>query len=106
MPTVAQPPIADGQFDDAPEGPQNSHNQPEPERRDGHSYIDESLFEPSEESSEEDDDELDPDEDEGIYNRAEDEDWEVAERGMFAISCRRLHHYILLSQILPSSTIV
>ena len=74
--------IEDGQFDDAPEvGQSIAPFNP----REGHNFIDEAnILEWSDESEEED--EVDLDEDEMEYAayenlRAEDEDWEAAERG-------------------------
>ena len=75
----------DGQYDDAPD----DHSAPTDPRQ-GHNYIDdEGLLEWSSESSEEDEsepDEFEQEEDtlevEAFQTlRAEDEDWEIAERG-------------------------
>ncbi len=82
MPFDAQP-IEIGQFDDAPEStlPDSPLNP-----REGHNFIDEAnILEWSEESEEEDEFDLEEDEMEyAAYQtlRAEEEDWEVAERGM------------------------
>lgn len=76
------PSVEDGQFDDALEV---SQVPPQLNPREGHNFIDEeNLLEWSSES--EGEDEFDIDEDEMEYAayqtlRAEDEDWEVAERG-------------------------
>ena len=77
----------DGQFDDAPE---DFTSPPDVDPRQGHNFIDdEALLEWSSESS--DDAESEPDEfeqEEDLIEaeafqtlRAEDEDWEIAERG-------------------------
>ena len=83
-------PVEDGQFDDAPEETRHvasTDNAPVVDPRQGHNFIDEEqLLEWSEESDEEED-EFEVEEDDieaGAYEtlRAEDEDWENAERGV------------------------
>ena len=85
-------PVEQGQFDDAPEEGMavSTANELPPQRdpRSGHAYIDEpSLLGWSSDSSEESEpDEFDAEEDlmeEAAFHglRAEDEDWEIAERG-------------------------
>lgn len=97
MPPVE--PVEDGQFDDAPEDARTvqiveSISQPAAapvDPRGGHTYIDDAApLDPSinldwsedEEISEDEDDE---DEYEDGIARVEDEDWEIAERGLWAI---------------------
>lgn len=86
MPPVAEPAIEDGQFDDAPEelaGLPSSQQHVQSNVRDGHSYVDEAVLEWSDESPEEEDTEDEEGSDE--FNRVEDEDWEIAEKGAFAL---------------------
>ncbi|KAI0057816.1 RIO1-domain-containing protein [Artomyces pyxidatus] len=78
MSAVAEPPIEDGQFDDAPEDAGVAATQEARDPRDA--YIDQAVLEWSSSSSNEDEDDLDPEEIDDLYNRVEDEDWEVAER--------------------------
>ncbi|KAA1469860.1 RIO1-domain-containing protein [Dentipellis sp. KUC8613] len=74
-------PIEDGQFDDAPEGADETTNTaPNPNPRAGHNYIDDAALEWSDTPSEDDDEEEDYAEDGDLYNRVEDEDWEITER--------------------------
>lgn len=81
--------IAEGQFDDAVEEvdqlPTVSQATEASNPRAGHTYIDEEgLLEWSSDSSEEDEFDLEEDENEAAAFdglRAEDEDWEIAERG-------------------------
>ena len=91
--------IEDGQFDDAPEGAQTVPSvepvsQPAVvpvDPRGGHTYIDDDAPQEAEinlDWSEEDDvseDDDDDDEFEDGMARVEDEDWEIAERGWWAI---------------------
>lgn len=90
MPVAVEQPIEVGQFDDAPE--ETAHIVPTDglsvvDPRQGHNFIDEEqLLEWSEESDEEED-EFEVEEDDmeaSAYEtlRAEDEDWENAERGV------------------------
>ena len=88
--TTAVIPVEDGQFDDAPEEtPVTTAEVAAADARAGHTYIDdENILEWSSGSSEEDEeqDEFDAEEDEmeaaAFENlRAEDEDWEITERG-------------------------
>ena len=81
--------IEDGQFDDAPEDTVETPNAPQTvDLREGHNYIDdENILEWSEDSSDEEEDTFDLEEDQMEAEafetlRAEDEDWEIAERGM------------------------
>ena len=92
-------PIEDGQFDDAPEDAQTVPSvepvsQPAVvpvDPRGGHTYIDDDAPQEAEINlywSEEDDvseDDDDDDEFEDGMARVEDEDWEIAERGWWAI---------------------
>lgn len=83
MPPIAEPTIEDGQFDDAPEevsGLLSSQQNFQPNLRDGHSYVDEAILEWSDESP---DDAEDTEDEDGSdeFNRVEDEDWEIAEKG-------------------------
>lgn len=83
MPPVAELTIEDGQFDDAPEevsGLPSSQPTIQPNLRDGHSYVDEAILEWSDESP---DEVQDTEDEEGSdeFNRVEDEDWEIAEKG-------------------------
>ena len=77
--------IEDGQFDDAPEDGAEASNAVNV--REGHNYIDdENILEWSEDSSDEEEDAFDLEEDQMEAEafetlRAEDEDWEIAERG-------------------------
>lgn len=82
-------PVEDGQFDDAPEEAPAEPAQPATDPRAGHHYIDDEHYVSSDSEDDEDDEELDEfdlEEDaledaafDGL--RAEDEDWEIAERG-------------------------
>lgn len=74
----SQPAIADGQFDDAPSDTAVVIDQQDP-RAGGYFIDDEHILAWSDESSEDDGDELNEDDFED--DRADDEDWEVAERG-------------------------
>ncbi|KAI0346039.1 RIO1-domain-containing protein [Trametopsis cervina] len=94
--------IEDGQFDDAVEehsAPAVSGSPNGGDARAGHNYIDEdTLLEWSSESSDEEPDEFDAEEDgmeEAAFNtlRAEDEDWEVAERD-FTKQYNRLRQHV------------
>jgi RIO kinase 1 len=78
MSAAAQPPIEDGQFDDAPEDAVAVVDI----RQAGHQLIDDHddpLLRWSEEEESEAEDELN--EEDFDDNRVEDEDWEMAERG-------------------------
>ena len=83
--------VEDGQFDDAPEGaPVADPPVAAADPRAGHAFIDdeELLAWYSESDEDEPEDEFDAEEDEleaAAFEdlRAEDEDWEIAERGMF-----------------------
>jgi hypothetical protein len=88
-----------GQFDDALEDVQ----QHDP-RQGGH-FIDDRLLQWSESSDDEDEDidELSGDDFEG--HKAEDEDWEFAERGESTCNHRSVLMYNQDVQILPNSTI-
>lgn len=98
MPVAVELPVADGQFDDAPEDqspvpPLDTVNAADP--REGHHYIDEELLEWSEDSEEGEEDEHELEEDDleaAAYEtlRAEDEDWERTERGMCLCAYRSL----------------
>ena len=85
--------IEEGQFDDAIDDvaqlPSVSQTAPLSDSRAGHNYIDEEgLLEWSSNSSEEDEFDVEEDEIEAAAFdglRAEDEDWEIAERGMVAL---------------------
>ena len=81
MSTDIQTPLVEGQFEDAPEETQSNSNQ---NPRQGATFIDDPLLQWSEPEDEEELDGL-HEESEEEYNedRAEDEDWEVAERGLF-----------------------
>jgi len=68
--------IEDGHFDDPPED-SNTTTQTRSGVRDNHNYIDESVLEWSDDASEDEGDEELLDE----YDRVEDEDWEITERG-------------------------
>lgn len=93
---AVQDAVEEGQFDDAPE----DGSVPQPaDPRQGHAFIDdEKLLEWSSESSEE---ESEPDEFEQEQDtleaeafqtlRAEDEDWEIAERGASCLASAALH---------------
>jgi hypothetical protein len=81
MPVEASAQPVVGQFDDAP-GDATDLSSADP--REGHQFIDEAILEWSE-PSEDDDFE---DEDEYDSNRVEDEDWEIAERGLYYLSER------------------
>lgn len=91
MPRSNDDPIEDGQFDDALENTSQTLN-PTPQAqvnlREGHTYVDdENILEWSEESSDEEEDAFDMEEDQMEAEafetlRAEDEDWEIAERGV------------------------
>jgi len=73
---MSTPVVEEGQFDDAPD---DMH--PEGVRQ-GHSYMDETLLEQIEDSSEGDSDVYSESEDsDDDLTRVEDEDWEIAERG-------------------------
>ncbi|KAI0320527.1 RIO1 family-domain-containing protein [Amylostereum chailletii] len=91
---MASSAIEDGQFDDAPDdlinAPPTLTNP-----RAGLTFIDEARLEWSdhEETSEEEDESLDPEEEEYLYNRVEDEDWEVAERD-FTKQYNRLRQHL------------
>ena len=82
--------IEDGQFDDAPEDTVETPNAASQvvNLREEHNYIDdENILEWSEDSSDEEEDTFDLEEDQMEAEafeslRAEDEDWEIAERGM------------------------
>lgn len=92
MPGIHDHDIEDGQFDDAPEDIPQSTDAivPPTDLRNGHSYIDdENILEWSEESSDEEEEQFYLEEDQMEAEafdtlRAEDEDWEIAERGMDA----------------------
>lgn len=74
-------PVEPGQFDDAPE----THNSGETVvNRDGSAYIDTYHLDEDGEFDDEDEDDDFEDEIDDTYdeNRVEDEDWEIAERGM------------------------
>ena len=80
--------VEDGQFDDAPDD--NPPSAPVDARAQaGHRFIDEeNILEWSSDSDEEEEDEFDAEEDDmeaAAFQelRAEDEDWEIAERGAF-----------------------
>ncbi|KAH8104774.1 RIO1-domain-containing protein [Cristinia sonorae] len=98
MPANVEPPIEDGQFDDAPEDqlvvPATATTDP----RDGHRFIDDDpLLEWSSESEEEQD-EFEVEEDNMEYEayqtlRAEDEDWEQTERD-FTKQYNRLKQHV------------
>lgn len=86
MASIVVQSVEDGQFDDPTELPTNETRD---NSRQGPRYIDDDLLEWSEESTPEEDEEID----EEVYsdNRVEDEDWEIAERGT--------HLHVLLSGI-------
>ena len=93
------PAIEDGQFDDAPI---DSH----PESSRPYNYIDHTPLEPSEGTSEGDDDFFSEDSQDGIA-RVEDEDWEIAERGERRESSTITPSFLIpLHKILPNNTIV
>lgn len=72
-------PVEPGQFDDAPELQQNEQTL----NREGGAYIDTYDFEDDEDLDEDDDEDFEEDLDDTYNdNRVEDEDWEIAERGM------------------------
>lgn len=72
---MSKPPIVeDGQFDDAP-----TDRHPE-DFRQGYDHMDKTPMEQSEVSSEDDDD-FHSEESDDNFARAEDEDWEIAEKG-------------------------
>ncbi|KAK7681528.1 hypothetical protein QCA50_015260 [Cerrena zonata] len=102
MSNIAGEPIEDGQFDDAPEDqvpPQTPNPAPQVDLREGHTYIDdENILEWSEESSDEEEDAFDVEEDQMEAEafetlRAEDEDWEIAERD-FTKQYNRLRQHV------------
>lgn len=71
--------VEPGQFDDAPA--QRQHEQSI--HREAGAYIDTYDFDEDEESQNEEDEDYDDEIDDGYDdNRIEDEDWEIAERGM------------------------
>ncbi|KAI0247125.1 RIO1 family-domain-containing protein [Lactifluus subvellereus] len=88
MPPLS-PAVEDGQFDDAPI---DSH--PESSQR-RYNYIDDTPLEPSEDSSEGDDDLFSEGSQDGIA-RAEDEDWEIAERD-FTKQYNRLRQHLAVN---------
>ena len=113
MPVRVQDAFEEGQFDDAPNDPAGP---PALDPREGHTFIDddEELLAWSSDSSE--DEESEPDEfeqEEDILEaeafqtlRAEDEDWEIAERGtLLPYPCPWVQQSEPPTQILRSSTI-
>lgn len=104
MPVPIEPLIEDGQFDDAPE---DLPIEQAPDPRTGFNHIDEpeAVLDWSDELSEEDEDDLE--EDDADFDRAEDEDWEITERGGSASSVLQTRILtIVLGQISRSSITV
>ncbi|THH20099.1 hypothetical protein EW146_g1176 [Bondarzewia mesenterica] len=97
MPAPAEPSIEHGQFDDAPEdSPTHTHQTTDP--RSGYNHIDEpetSLLDWYDELPDEEDEEF-FEEDQDELNRAEDEDWEIAERD-FTKQYNRLKQHLAVN---------
>lgn len=89
-PVAPEPVVEEGQFDDVPEDQSStplSNTVTPVDPREGHHFIDEELLQWSSESEGDEEDEFEVEEDNleaEVFDtlRAEDEDWENAERGM------------------------